>query len=310
MGGAPENIVKPLRAPFPYFGGKSRVAHLVWQRFGNVDNYVEPFAGSLAVYLARPTPHKYSLVNDLYGDLVNFWRAVKHKPEQVVEWAGGPKSSIDMVSRHNWLLRSREERVKGLVDNPEWCDAQAAGYWLYDACAAIGNCAHRGGLQTHQKLPEVANDRGIFSRLLRGRVSSVMAEISARLHRTSITCMEWHRVCTPAITIDRTGKHGRSLCGIFLDPPYVVDKVYHHDSNETFHQVVEWAIKRGEHERTRIAVCGYDTGERIFPASWECVAWSAQGGYANVGKTPDKNRHRERIWFSPHCQGAHQRSLF
>lgn len=46
--------VEPVRAPFPWFGGKSRAADLVWARFGNVPNYVEPFAGSLAVLLARP----------------------------------------------------------------------------------------------------------------------------------------------------------------------------------------------------------------------------------------------------------------
>ena len=35
-----------LRAPFPWFGGKASVAHLVWERFGaDVANYVEPFAG-------------------------------------------------------------------------------------------------------------------------------------------------------------------------------------------------------------------------------------------------------------------------
>lgn len=41
--------MKKLKAPFPWFGGKSRAAHLVWERFGAVGNYVEPFAGSLAV---------------------------------------------------------------------------------------------------------------------------------------------------------------------------------------------------------------------------------------------------------------------
>jgi site-specific DNA-adenine methylase len=40
-----------LRAPFPWFGGKSRIAHLVWERFGDVAHYIEPFAGSLAVLL-------------------------------------------------------------------------------------------------------------------------------------------------------------------------------------------------------------------------------------------------------------------
>jgi hypothetical protein len=43
-----------LKAPFPWFGGKIRAAHLIWPRFGDVPNYVEPFAGSLAVLLRRP----------------------------------------------------------------------------------------------------------------------------------------------------------------------------------------------------------------------------------------------------------------
>lgn len=36
-----------LRAPFPWFGGKSRAASVIWRAFGNVPNYVEPFAGDM-----------------------------------------------------------------------------------------------------------------------------------------------------------------------------------------------------------------------------------------------------------------------
>jgi hypothetical protein len=43
-----------LKSPFPYFGGKSRVAAEVLRRFGDVKTYVEPFCGSCAVLLARP----------------------------------------------------------------------------------------------------------------------------------------------------------------------------------------------------------------------------------------------------------------
>jgi len=44
----------PLRAPFPWFGGKSRCAPVVWRALGNVPNYVEPFFGSGAVLFSRP----------------------------------------------------------------------------------------------------------------------------------------------------------------------------------------------------------------------------------------------------------------
>lgn len=66
-----------LKSPFPYFGGKSRVADLVWSRLGNPDNFVEPFAGSLAVLLRRPVTGKIETVNDRNHYIVNFWRAVK-----------------------------------------------------------------------------------------------------------------------------------------------------------------------------------------------------------------------------------------
>jgi hypothetical protein len=35
-----------LAAPFPYFGGKSGACETVWDALGQVENYVEPFAGS------------------------------------------------------------------------------------------------------------------------------------------------------------------------------------------------------------------------------------------------------------------------
>ena len=54
-----------LKSPFPYAGGKSRVSGLVWPRFGDVPNYVEPFAGSIAMLLARPTDHKGTCETDM-----------------------------------------------------------------------------------------------------------------------------------------------------------------------------------------------------------------------------------------------------
>jgi hypothetical protein len=41
--GAKPNRMPVLKAPFPYAGGKSWIAPLVWPRFGNPVNYVEPF---------------------------------------------------------------------------------------------------------------------------------------------------------------------------------------------------------------------------------------------------------------------------
>jgi hypothetical protein len=34
-----------LKVAYPWFGGKSRIASTVWEYFGDVTNYVEPFFG-------------------------------------------------------------------------------------------------------------------------------------------------------------------------------------------------------------------------------------------------------------------------
>lgn len=93
-----------LRAPFPWFGGKSRAASIIWERFGDPANYIEPFAGSLAVLLARPTRPRIETVNDLDCNVANFWRAVKADPEAVAKFADWPVNEADLHARHRWLV--------------------------------------------------------------------------------------------------------------------------------------------------------------------------------------------------------------
>ena len=71
-----------LAAPFPYFGGKTSHAARIVSLLPAHDHYVEPFAGSLAVLLAKPRS-KMETVNDLDGDLVTFWRVLRDRPEEL-----------------------------------------------------------------------------------------------------------------------------------------------------------------------------------------------------------------------------------
>jgi len=96
-----------LKAPFPAFGGKSAVANMVWQRFGPVANYIEPFARSCAVLLARPDDHggpRIETVNDLECNIANFWRAVKSDPAAVARYADHPVNEADLHARHRFLV--------------------------------------------------------------------------------------------------------------------------------------------------------------------------------------------------------------
>ena len=82
-------LAKPYKPPFPWFGGKSKIAPEVWRRFGQVRNYVEPFMGSLAMLLLRPGPITGTeTVNDADGFLANFWRSVQIDPGAVSALGG------------------------------------------------------------------------------------------------------------------------------------------------------------------------------------------------------------------------------
>ena len=109
----------PFKPPFPWFGGKSKVAPEVWRRFGPVRNYVEPFMGSLAMLLLRPGPFVGTeTVNDADGFLANFWRAVRLDPAAVAEHADWPVNENDLHARHVWLREQRATLTRRLEGRP------------------------------------------------------------------------------------------------------------------------------------------------------------------------------------------------
>lgn len=130
-----------LRAPFPWFGGKRRVAHEVWARFGYVKNFIEPFFGSGATLLARPhqiRPTTIETVNDLDCYVANFWRAIAAEPEAVAQYADWPVNEADLHARHHWLIERTGEWRERMKHDPDHFDAKIAGWWVWGICAWIG----------------------------------------------------------------------------------------------------------------------------------------------------------------------------
>ena len=131
------------KAPFPWFGGKRRAAPAVWAALGDVDHYVEPFAGSLAVLLERPhepnrTYHSET-VNDLDAMIVNFWRAIQSHPDATAEAASWPVSEFDKHARSCTLLAWRESEAGArLAGDATWCDPLMAGWWVWCVSVQIG----------------------------------------------------------------------------------------------------------------------------------------------------------------------------
>lgn len=274
---------------FHYPGGKRRMAPVIWQALGNPRTYVEPFGGSLAVLLQRPREHltpdqgrRFEVVNDLSGRLVNLYRAIKSDPEAVWESARGPRATLDMTARHRALRQASEVICEKLRDDPQWFDAQLAGWQLYNLRYA-----------THPRAA-VAETRNTLGRPTVNPTPLTLAEIQSvadrmDLSRMMILCGDWARTLTAKFT-------EAAPLGVFLDPPYVSalrdDALYPTEGRQAGRECREWAISVANDSRFRIVLCGYD--DEGCPDGWTELPWTSQGGKPS-------NRSHERLWFSPHC---------
>ena len=316
-----------LKSPYPWFGGKSKVTSLVWSRFGDVKNFCDPFLGSMAMLLGRPTPFVgYETVNDLDGFIANFWRAVKADPLEVARYADDFVNENELHSRHAWLVGQRESLTTRLEGDPEFFDVKIAGWWVWGLSCWIGRgfCSGKGpwnvveGENGFRKLVKSGNTgQGVWRQLIHlnggqgvnrqqiktngsAGLLAFFEALSARMVCVRVSSGDWSRVCGPTPTVVR------GLTAVFLDPPYADtanrdNNLYAKDSLSVAHDVCKWAIAHGNDPDLRIALCGYE-GEHVMPESWDCVPWKSQGGYSSYSTIHDNlNARRERIWFSPHC---------
>ena len=309
-----------LVAPFPWFGGKRRAAAIIWRVLGDPGGYIEPFAGSAAVLLARPPfrGRRVETLNDADGWLVNLWRAIQLRPEEVARHAWGPVTEIDYHARLAWL---QERRTDGLVSwlegDPEACDAKAAGWWLTVCAAGIGDpwgpgpwrvvdgrlvkLPHLGdaGKGVNRELPHLGNAG-------KGALAAYMGALSGRLARVRITCGDWRRVLTPAASRAATGGDGSRA--ILLDPPYTTSgHLYAAPTDGVADEVRSWCAS--ETGGRRIVLCGYDDEhDALLDHGWTVTAGKAGGG-SGYSRDP-RNGRRERLWMSPACRASREQGAF
>ncbi len=248
-----------LKAPFPWFGGKSRIAPIVWSRLGNVPNFVEPFAGSLAILLGRPHDPGIETVNDKDGLVSNFWRSVQHAPDAVAHYAHWPVNENDLHARHIWLIHQLADLVPKLEGDPDYYDAKIAGWWVWGICCWIGGefCSGKGPWQVDNdnRLVHLSNaGRGVDRKLVhlgnagqgvhrrrvhlgnagRGvhRQRVHLGNAGQGVHRKHGGLFEWMQAIANRLRYVRVacGDWERvcgpsvtvqhGLTGVFLDPPY------------------------------------------------------------------------------------------
>lgn len=186
--------------PFAYFGGKTRLAAKLVELLPVHEHYIEPFAGSLAVLLAK-RPSRMETVNDLDGLLMTFWRVLREKPEQLARVC-----ALTPHSRAEHAL-IRGDALNGLegVDDVE----VARLVWLQLTQSRGGTMRASTGWRYY--VNPGGNSTGMPGYL--DAYVDRMAAAAERLQHVSLECL-------PALDIiEKYGAHPK--CCLYVDPPYL-----------------------------------------------------------------------------------------
>lgn len=300
-----------------YFGSKRAVAKTVWERFGEVGNYIEPFFGGGSVYFKRPnfdSDYHLETINDMDGLVINAWRSIKYAPEEVWFHMDGIISETDLRAKQESIIPAIFNLQHQLESDPEFYDAKIAGWWCHGKPAVVGTnwCVpNKKGEPQKVKAQLGTLGRSQYSMGRRHKMPEILEAIQYRMKMTRVLCGDWKKVMKPSVYVYKM--RGNDKVGFFLDPPYSdkadYSQVYKNNDFTVAEQVREWCKENGDNPRYRIALCGYSgEHEELEELGWSTHSWSSKTGFGNIlqgaSSTERTNYKRERVWFSPHCLEA------
>ena len=186
-----------MRGPISYIGGKNRLAKLIISKLPEHTAYVEPFAGGAQVLFHKPLS-KIEVLNDLDGNLVNFYRVCQAHYEELVRYM-----RYMLVSREwfKWLEAVPPETLT---------DIQRAARYMYLQKCAFGGRVTRKAYAIH-----VASGPGFNPETL----EKLLRDTHERLARVQVEHLPYERVLK---------LYDRPATFFYLDPPYYDIHLYHH----------------------------------------------------------------------------------
>jgi DNA adenine methylase len=263
-----------LTPPLKWHGGKHYLAGQIVALMPPHTHYVEPFAGGLAVLLAKRPDWVSEVVNDLHGDLTNFWRvlqdevkftafrrAVEAVPFSQAEW----QEAEDRLNDHDPVRRAVAFFVR--------CRQSMAGRMT--TFAPLSRNRTRRGMNEQVAAWLTALDG--------------LPAVHARLKRVAVLCMD-------AVDVIRKQDGPGTL--FYCDPPYpdftrTAPAVYRHEMSGEDHVRLLKTLAR---VKGKFLLSGYDNPVYARAAEkwgWTCHRFDlpnhAAGGRA-------KRRMEECVW--------------
>jgi DNA adenine methylase len=184
-----------MTGPLSYIGGKNRLARHLISLFPEHVTYCEAFAGGAQVFFHKE-PSAVEVLNDLDGEIVNFFRVCQWHYEELIRYL-------------KFCVMSRKLYGQLLATDPRFLtDVQRAGRFFY----LQKNCY--GGLVLKQNYHYGVTKRPNYTV---DRIPQIMQATHERLQGVQIECLPYEEI------LDR---YDRPTTLFYLDPPYYNRKLY------------------------------------------------------------------------------------
>lgn len=201
-----------------YSGSKWRIADWIVAQLPPHRVYLEPYFGSGAVFFRKP-PAELSTINDLDGDVVNLFRVLRDRPDDLAR-----AMALTPYARAEYETCRTEPHA---VDPVEDARRFLARTWMAHGMRTdrLTGWAHTTGASNGTNRTSYANRALQFTALPK--------RIAATLHAFAGVQIE-HR---PAL--DCIARYAHADCLIYADPPYVLStraaKQYAHEMTDSDH---------------------------------------------------------------------------
>jgi DNA adenine methylase len=187
-----------MNGPLSYIGGKRAIAKQIIAIFPEHTTYVEAFAGGAQVLFHKP-PSKVEVLNDLDGEVVNFYRVCQQHYEELIRYFRF------MVRSREWfaLLKSTDPRTL--------TDVQRAARHMYLLKNSFGALVRNPNYSVNIAQPPSFNLE---------RLPEIIEESHKRLARVQIESLPYEEILK---------RFDRPETLFYLDPPYYGRELYNYN---------------------------------------------------------------------------------
>lgn len=218
-----------MKQVLKYPGGKARIAQWIISHFPPHDTYCEPFFGSGAVFFNK-APDKIETINDIDGDVVNFFRVCREDPERLSR----------LISLTPWAREEYKDCYERADDAVE-----RARRFLVRYHQSYGTCA-----RSKNSWRNVTTYSGPNCSKEWNNLPMIIREAAARLKQAQI------ENCDALELIERYSHPGTLL---YVDPPYPLAlrerNLYRHEMTDEQHAALLQVLKKS---RAKIILSSYD----------------------------------------------------